>query len=221
MLSSKINKSVFQRIKKKILLFCAFLIMILSDNVIAQSEMAPCPESDRSFISRIETGVEYLRPTRFSNKIETTSLNAFFWKEYFKKISVMVSAGLTANYSWGHIRHLDFLSDSVVQVSQFKTSAFGIGPALQTEYAPITIKRFSLLLEVNGAFLLYDKRFPHGGERYNFMFRAGPSVSYRLSDLSFLKIGYRWAHVSNGKGYGRQNPFYEAHGINLSFVIVK
>lgn len=171
--------------------------------------------------SSFEAGGEYLTPTRFSDKIQTTSLYAFFWKRHLKNISVKINSGITTTYAWGYTTLQKRISESEIQSVNYKTSAFGLGPAFQVEYAPIIIKRFSVVVEASSGIILYSRRFPYGGDIYNFMFRTGPSITYKIKSNYFFKMGYRWMHVSNGKGSGPQNPYYEAQGLNISFIIVK
>jgi lipid A 3-O-deacylase len=168
----------------------------------------------------VEIGAEYLVPTHFSDKINTVSMHSYFWKQYFKNIYLKINVGLTSTYAWGYTTQYKVKSDTLF-ITHYKTSGFGMGPAVQIDFAPIKIKRFSMVVEASGSFVLYTNHFPYGGDIYNFMFRAGPSLLYKINKECMFKIGYRWMHVSNGQGRGDQNPFYEAQGINVGMVIVK
>lgn len=129
--------------------------------------------------------------------------------------------GLSANYAWGYSTQWYPLGDTAYLAVDYKNSAFGVGPVFQIAPTVVRVNRFSIITEANGGILFYNKKFPYGGDVYNFLFRAGPSIAYRLNNNYSLKIGYRWMHVSNAKGYGNQNPFYEAQGIILGFFLVK
>ena len=168
--------------------------------------------------SKFETGADYLVPTRFNNPIKTANFNCFFWKKRFHKNYMLASVGITGTYAWGYVQQFKNTSDSTSEIDVYKTSAFGIGPIIQVEHTIFKINRFALVGEASGGVILYSNRFPYGGDFYNFMFRMGPSISYRISKNGYLKMGYRWMHVSNGKGYGNQNPFYEAQGIGIAFI---
>lgn len=198
-----------------------FILFIFDSNKIFPQAIIPdtiaCQNNCRS---KFEFGGEYLMPTRFSDKIQTISIHSFFWKQYFKDISLMINVGITTTYAWGYTSYYRIRSDTAFKTDH-KTSAFGMGPALQIDYAPIKIKNFSVVVEASGGFILYSNHFPYGGDVYNFMFRAGPSLTYKINKSCFIKTGYRWMHVSNGKGYGKQNPFYEAQGINLGIIVVR
>lgn len=63
--------------------------------------------------------------------------------------------------------------------------------------------------------IVYDQDFPAGGDRYNFMWRLGPSLSYRVADSYVVGVSYRWMHVSNGRGVTPEDPSYEAEGLSL------
>lgn len=201
--------------------FCALFISNVT-KVYAQEKL----RNDSSYFynayhSEFEFGTEYFIPTRYSNPIKTVSMNAFYWKKYFKNTSIMISAGLTGTYAWGYSAQYVPLSDTTLRIDYYNTSAFGIGPVFQADPTIVRIKRFSLIAEANGGLMFYNRKFPYGGEMYNFMFRTGPSITYKMNERCSLKIGYRWMHVSNGRGYGNQNPFYEAQGFNLSFLMFK
>lgn len=169
-------------------------------------------------LSKFEVGAEYLTPTRFSNKIQTISVHGFFWKKRFESISIKISTGFICTYAWGTSRQFKEFGDSLVFVTNHKTSAFGAGPVFQIDPTIIKYKRFSVIAEANCGVILYSNRFPYGGDVYNFIFRAGPSLEYKMNDNYSLRIGYRWMHISNGQGNGNQNPFYEAYGFNVSFL---
>lgn len=210
--------------KKKIFLVVLFLAAVLfnSINTYAQKEI----KTDTNFFcnpykSKFEIGAEYLVPTRFSNKIQTISAHGFFWKKRFENISIKISTGFICTYAWGYSSQIENVSDTIIVLSEYKTSAFGAGPVIQMDPTIITIKRFSLIAEANGGVILYSNRFPYGGDIYNFIFRAGPSIAYKMNKNYSIKVGYRWMHISNGQGYGNQNPFYEAQGLNISFMMLK
>ena len=169
----------------------------------------------------INTGADYLSPTRFSNKITTVSTHFFFWKKRFKKISVHIKGGITCTYAWGYSRQWYKVADSVWQAFDYETSAFGAGPVLQIEHVVITTGRFSLLAEASAGCILYNTRFPYGGDVYNFMLRTGPSLRYRINASYSVTAGYRWMHVSNGQGIGNHNPYYEAQGLNIGIAITR
>ena len=168
--------------------------------------------------SKLEMGTEYLVPTRFNNQITTTNFNCYFWKKKFDKNYLSASVGLTGTYAWGFSDQIINPTDSTTEIYRYKTTGIGLGPILQVEHTILKINRFSLVGEASGGVILYSNRFPYGGDYYNFMFRMGPSISFRISKTGYLKAGYRWMHVSNGKGFGNQNPFYEAQGAGISFI---
>jgi len=214
----------FRKKKQNTIFIKAFILSLFlfgSNQVFSQKERTPDTTcSQKPSKSKFGIGAEYLAPTKYNDKIQTVSMHAVFWKQYFKNISILINPGITTTYAWGYTADLT-LNAGAGGETNHKTSAFGIGPVLQLDYAPIHIKRFSVVIEASGGFILYSNRFPYGGDIYNFMFRAGPSIAYKIAPNYFVKTGYLWMHVSNGKGMGPQNPYYEAHGITLSLVIVK
>jgi lipid A 3-O-deacylase len=209
---------------KKSGFFVLLLVILIFDFRIVWGQIKLSQDSSRfcdQYHSKFEVGAEYLRPTRFSNKIETISLHGFFWRKRFEHISIKMSTGFICTYGWGTSRQLEDHGDTLTVIISYKTAAFGAGPVFQVDPTIITIKRFSVTAEAIGGVILYGNRFPYGGDIYNFMFKAGSSLVYKLNKQYSLKAGYRWMHISNGQGDGNYNPFYEAYGFHLSFVTYK
>jgi hypothetical protein len=195
----------------------ALLLFLSTTELRSQSEHL----FDSSRITRkLEFSADYLAPTRYSNQVNTASFHTFIWKKYFNKISILASAGLSTSYAWGEIQQY-IAVDTNIYVLHRPTSAFGLGPVIRLDHPLLQTKPFTIFIDASLGILLYDKRFPYGGAIYNFMFRAGPSLGWQLKNNRIIKIGYRWMHVSNGKGIGPQNPYYEAQGVNIALVFLK
>ncbi|MDF2450507.1 MAG: hypothetical protein K0S26_11 [Bacteroidota bacterium] len=206
---------------RKSCLVIYLLIILIVDYGIISGQVKLNNDSSafcNGYLSKFEIGAEYLAPTRFSNRIQTISVHGFFWKKRFENISIKMSTGFICTYAWGTSRQFEELGDSLLLVTNHETSAFGAGPVFQVDPTIMKFKRFSVIAEANGGIILYNKRFPYGGDVYNFIFRAGPSVAYKLNSAYSLRVGYRWMHVSNGQGNGNHNPFYEGYGLNVSFL---
>ncbi len=73
-------------------------------------------------------------------------------------------------------------------------------------------------LDGSAGILVYDGDFPAGASRYAFMFRYGPTLSYRLNDKQALSLTLRGMHVSNGQGINGHNPQYNAAGLGVQFL---
>jgi hypothetical protein len=198
-----------------------FLIYILLSAWVARAQTKDARDSLGHCyepVSKTEVGMEYLTPTRFVNQIRTVSVHGYFWKKRFEKISIKVSTGFICTYAWGTSRQFEELGDSAVLVTTHQTSAFGAGPILQVDPTIIKLRRLSVIAEVDFGVILYSNRFPYGGDVYNFIFKGGPSLDYKINRNSSFRVGYRWMHVSNGQGNGNHNPFYEGYGLNVSFL---
>jgi hypothetical protein len=76
--------------------------------------------------------------------------------------------------------------------------------------------KFSAALDMSGGFIVYDKVFPAEGRHYNFMWRIGPQLIYRVNETSSVNIGYMLVHVSNG--FKTHNPGNDARGISFGFA---
>lgn len=202
---------------KAIITLALFLLLVQANRAQSPSENDSVNADLKNYRSKWEYGLEYQQPTKNANQIHTVNLQVYFWKQYFKKSTVLIQVGGVASYASGYVGHwvyagVEFYRDI------HHCSAVGLGPSIQFQYTAIQIKRFSLEAEANGAFLLYNTRFPYGGRIYNFMFRAGPNIGWDINHQARIKIGYRWMHVSNGTGVGEQNPYYEGQGVTFTLV---
>lgn len=163
---------------------------------------------------KLEPGLEYLTPVYGHRSIQTISANVFLGGEYFKKTPLTIYCGLTVTYAWGTIIQYN---DNFIDET-YKNQALGLGPVFLIRFEPIAYKGFSLAPEFSGGFILYSNKFPYGGEIYNFMWRVGGSICYRINTEYSVTVNSRWMHVSNGKGLVPQNPSYEGWGLGIGFI---
>lgn len=157
---------------------------------------------------RAEIALEHLWPTDDAREIQTTSLNAWIGRELFHQSWLAWRAGLTVTYATGNIVQLG----NQYKPIRYENSAAGVGPVVALRLQTPELARFVVGIEGSGGIILYTRHFPAGGDIYNFMWRAGPSLEFRVADLWWLGAGYRVMHVSNGQGLGPQNPSYPAQG---------
>ncbi len=164
--------------------------------------------------ARFMLAAEHLEPTEADRQLDTTSIDLLFPFKSYDRPRLTLLAGLTATRASGHITQLlGELEQGTLRRETYDSPGTGIGPSFLASLDFARRRKLSLPLGVGGALILYDQDFPAGGERYNFMWRLGPSIAYRVSDSYVLGAAYRWMHVSNGKGYDRGNPSYDARGI--------
>ena len=163
---------------------------------------------------RIRIGAEYFFPTEEDRNIRTANWSAYFPIESLKTGNLSTYAGITATYAYGDITQLegDFNQGTLREVN-YENEAFGIGPGILADLRIWRTAGFSLHVDASGSLIFYNEDFPAGGERYNFMWRAGPGIKLGRH----LGITYQWMHVSNGQGLGPKNPSYDAQGITLQY----
>ena len=163
--------------------------------------------------------IEYLTPTEKSRDIRTLNVNFSFSLTEVEKLNLPIYAGFTATYATGSITQLEgSLESGTLREVQYDNSALGLGPGLWANVRILGNKRLSISLDGSGGLIVYHKKFPAGGDHYNFMWRGGPVLSCNIDKSKSLDVGYLWAHVSNGQGIGAQNPLYDAGGIMLRFT---
>ena len=164
-------------------------------------------------------GLEHFKPTENNRQLKTSNINLFYPIKTVEPTHLALYAGLTLTRVTGEItQHSGSLQAGTLRQVTYESSATGIGPDILAKVGLFRLKRLSGTLDVGGAFLVYDRDFPAGGTRYNFMWRIGPSFSYTVGKSSAIGVHYRWLHVSNGKAIN--NPSYDAEGfgIQLSHV---
>ena len=160
------------------------------------------------------TGFEYIEPSHNNRQIKTTSVHFLYGWQYFQKTPLTIYVGTTLTYAYGSIIQLDENFNDVIS----KNNAFGIGPVFNIQFEPFIFEGFSISPYFSGGFILYSEKFPHGGDIYNFIWKAGGSLHYRLNNKFKINLSLIWMHVSNGQGLTPKNPSYEGFGINLSLT---
>lgn len=166
----------------------------------------------------ISLSVDYFYPVEKSRNIDTINFNAYYPIKEFNKIGLILYGELTCTFASGDITQLEGeFSEGTLHEVNYDNEAFGIGPGLWTDFSVLNGDTISFHIGGGGNFIAYNKNFPAGGDRYNFMWRAGPMLKIHIGNKRNIGIGYLWMHVSNGQGAGPQNPSYEAQGISVYF----
>ncbi len=159
-------------------------------------------------------------PVERERKIRTTNLDFLFRIKRFDIPDFKFYGGFTLSRSLGAITLPTGSSQAgTLKDETFDSAATGAGPvlAIRTEFA--YSGNVSASLDGSAGVLLYDRDFPGAGaSRYEFMFRYGPTLSYRLNDRQELSVTLRGMHVSNGQGFHPHNPEYNAAGVGVQFL---
>ena len=98
------------------------------------------------------------------------------------------------------------------------SAVFGAGPIFLIRCEPFHVRWFAVSLDLLGGLVIYSDRFPPGGDIYNFTWRMGGALLFRLGPRLTLSVGARWMHVSNGQGLNPGNPSYEGVGVPLGLT---
>jgi hypothetical protein len=173
----------------------------------AGSELAPA----------LEIQVDSLDPTKADRRLETINVHALLGEVRFDPLPLAVPFGVTLSRVTGFITQLegDFNRGTLHEQTS-ESSGWGIGPVVQQRVKVLRWSVFTLRMDLGEGALWYNREFPRGGRRYNFMLQAGPTIGYAPARGCLrVSIGYRWMHVSNGGGLGPQNPSYGAAGVML------
>ena len=162
--------------------------------------------------------LQELGPVERDRKIRTTNLDFLFRVKRFDTPDFKFYGGLTVSRSRGTImRRTGSSAAGTLKDETFDSAATGAGPVLAIRAEFAHSGNVSASLDGSAGVLLYDRDFPAGASRYAFMFRYGPTLSYRLNDRQDLSVILRGMHVSNGQGFNPHNPEYNAIGFGVQF----
>lgn len=157
--------------------------------------------------SKPELDWDYLTHVQFKDRyIDTVSLHIY--DEISKKNNWSIYRGITITRPYGYI------NDKNQQRKD--SSAVGVGPVYMIRNEKKLSGKLYEAFDMSGGLIVYDKTFPADGRYYNFMWRIGPRLIYKIGENSSVNIGYMLMHISNG--FRTHNPGYNAQGISVGFV---
>src|SRR6267378_2112578 len=182
----------------------------------AQEKANVLPETQAGRELMVE--LQELGPVERIRQIHTANLDLLFRIRRFDTPDFTFYGGFTVSRSRGNLTRRTGSSEAgTLRDEPFDSAATGAGPvlAIRAEFAHGGNVWASL--DGSAGVLLYDRDFPAGASRYEFMFRYGPTLSYRLNDRQTLSLTFRGMHVSNGQGFNNHNPEYNAMGLGAQF----
>jgi len=205
-----LNDIYYFKVKMIVILFSLFLC---TNQLDAQdAEVENNLTAAEPFTNFLEFGLEYYSPSHWNRQIKTINLNGLIGKEFIDEIGLQIFAGLTITHAWGNT----IMVNEFLKEARYETSAMGIGPLILLRLQPLTFGKFSFSIDGLGGIILYNKSFPPRGDIYNFMFRLGGTITFYIGNNYSFNLGFRRMHISNGKGVGSFNPFYEGAGLTLN-----
>ncbi len=194
--------------------FSLLLLPALTGNASCQAQERANVLPEMRAGREIVVELEELGPLEHNRKIHTTNLHFLFRMKSLDIGDFKLYGGLTLSRARGTISYrTDTLGDE-----SFASNASGAGPVLAARVELARGRNLSASLDGSAGVLLYDRDFPAGASRYEFMFRYGPTLSYRLNDRQDLSVTLRGLHVSNGQGFNPHNPEYNAIGLGVQFL---
>ena len=183
----------------------------------AQEKANVLPETQAG--REIVVELQELGPVERDRKIRTTNLDFLFRIRKFDLPDFKLYGGLTMSRARGTItRRTGSFEAGTLKDETFDSAATGAGPVLAIRAEFAHSGNVSASLDGSAGILLYDRDFPAGASRYDFMFRYGPTLFYRLNDRQDLALTLRGMHVSNGQGINNHNPQYNAAGLGVQFL---
>src|SRR2546425_12174418 len=183
----------------------------------AQEKANVLPETQAG--REIVVELEELGPIKRNRQIHTTNLHFLFRMKSFDIGDFKLYGGLTVSRARGTISYrTGSLEAGTLIDKSYDSTASGAGPVLAARVGLARGRNLSASLDGSAGVLLYDRDFPAGASRYEFMFRYGPTLSYRLNDRQDLSVTLRGLHVSNGQGFKPHNPANNAIGLVGPFL---
>ncbi len=93
------------------------------------------------------------------------------------------------------------------------SNAEGFEPAGFLRWEQNISGKFYANWDVAGSLLIYNRAHPAQGRAYGFMWRTGPSLTWKYAGEDSVTVGYYVSHVSNGMR--AHNPGYDTMGFSL------
>jgi lipid A 3-O-deacylase len=187
------------------------VLLLFSINTVYGHETAEEDSDSEQISTQNDFGfeLEYYTPVRSKRQIDTTALNIYFSKKQTRIEKLSLIKGITLTYGEGYIDRYNKVRNC---------EAVGIGPVFKLKYEPYRWEKLSLAFDGSGALIFYNENFPVGGDFYNFMWRIGPTLTYKFNENTSFSLSYKLMHVSNGQN--ARNPAYDAEGISLSVNVL-
>ncbi|MDX2220017.1 MAG: hypothetical protein SF172_13430 [Burkholderiales bacterium] len=170
-----------------------------------------------------EIGIDRLtRDVKTDRHINTTNVHLFLREKEWEPLNLKLKLGMTVSRATGSIEQLQgSYEEGTLRPVTLDSPGWGIGPMAEARLKLFQAGRLSGSLDATAGVLLYDRKFPAGGDRYNGMGQIGPSLTWRMGEGergSALTAGWRHMHVSNGQGVNAGNPSYESRGWTLRYA---
>lgn len=173
------------------------------------------PQIERKWM----VNAQQFSPAHDDREIDMTEIDFLITTRAFEKFHLTLMLGATASFARGEITQLEgSYEEGTFRSATYESDGNGLGPLSSLKLDLLHGSKLSLSLDVSSGVVFYDEPFPAGGTHYNGMFRAGPTLTYSLDDKQSVAIGYRWMHLSNGRGEGSDNPSYEGNGIHVQYA---
>jgi hypothetical protein len=195
----------------------AILVMVLTLPLTVRAD--EYVTSTTSVAPQLLVGLEYLTPDKPDRNLYTTSLDLMLRVRKLEHSHFHVYVGITLTHSTGSITQLK-ISDAASTSTEVVVDSpgTGIGPEVLARTDLFRFKDVTLSVDGHAGILAYDRDFPAGGARYNFMWRIGPTMSYQIDKKQHVALSYTLAHISNGQGLNSHNPADNSHGFAVQFL---
>lgn len=130
---------------------------------------------------------------------------------------VGIHPGITYAVRDGIMLHV---GPTVWYVSQRGTDAFAIGLSGGARWAVWRGSRRALSLDLAVGGSRAESPVPPGGTRFNYIFRAGATLTWPAPGGVRAQAGVSWLHLSNNSLNGRgRNPDVQALGVQLGVLV--
>ncbi len=111
--------------------------------------------------------------------------------------------------------------ERIVNGSSLSANTVGLAIAGSLRIEVLNLSHHSFYLDTQQGMIFTLHSFPPGGTHGNFMVKYGLGYTIHLSHKKYLSFGWRWMHISNGKGLVSSNPAYDGNGLFIGFKFAK
>ncbi len=142
--------------------------------------------------------------------ISVTQLNTEASKYVFNRLSVS-----------GNVMIAFMRGSRIIAFQERRAHTVGAGFSGWVRWEVANFDHHNFFIEVGHGMLFTLREFPPGGTKWNFSIRRGFGFNVHLKDNRYLTFGWRWMHLSNGRGFIPENPAYEGNGLYIGFKFAK
>ncbi|MFI5221650.1 MAG: acyloxyacyl hydrolase [Bacteroidia bacterium] len=164
-----------------------------------------------------EISGEYYFPASYMRNVKSDFISVLIGKNIHSNTGAhySINAGFFSIAAQGSTLETDLSNKEYT----FLTSVKGMGPMVLGRVELVESNKFYFTGDFSTGMAFFDNKFPPQADYYDWVLKLGLGLGYHFNKHFSALLSARFMHLSNGKGFGPQNPTYEGYG--YSFALVK